>query len=241
VSRRQAIDIALDALAKPEVTSFLSVGPLPEGLKVVLRIVAEGEWRDAATEHVYSKHSAETVRAASAAFLATVLFGRKTDPYRALGLPPGASLGEVREHKRLLLKWLHPDRNPEATEQAHLAKVIAAAEAIEGGRGEHVDGSGDRSGDAQQARRMRARAPRPQKAAPARNAMQRQGQSAAHGAVHGATHGAATGAATGAALGGSRARPVRPSPARSQACCARPKSPPWLSLACSAASSSGAI
>jgi hypothetical protein len=129
----------MDALAKPEITSFLSVGPLPEGLKVLLRIVAEGEWRDVSTEHVYAKNSAEIVRTASAAFLTTVLFGRKTDPYRVLGLPPGASLSEVREHKRLLLKWLHPDRNPQARDQVYLARVIEAAEAIEGGRNHNAD------------------------------------------------------------------------------------------------------
>lgn len=133
VSRRPAIDLALDAAAKPGVISFLSAGPLPEGLKCLLRIVAEAEWRDASTEHAYMRHSAETVRAASAAFLSEVLFARPADPYRVLGLPPGAPLGDVREHKRLLLKWLHPDRNPEAREQEYLSRVIKAAEAIEGG------------------------------------------------------------------------------------------------------------
>ena len=134
MSRKQAIDIALDALANPAITSFLSVGPLPDGLKCLLRIVAEGEWRDASTEHAYKQHDAQTVRAASAAFLSEVLFARQTDPYRVLGLPPGVPLSDVRENKRLLLKWLHPDRNPENKEREHLTCVIEAAEAIESGR-----------------------------------------------------------------------------------------------------------
>jgi hypothetical protein len=134
LSRRQAIDIAMDAMTTPEITSFLSAGPLPEGLKYLLRIVAEGEWRDAPTEHVYRAHSPEAVRAASAAFLSVVLFARQTDPYRVLGLQPAAPLSEVREHKRLLLKWLHPDRNPKAKEHDYLARIIEAADAIEGGR-----------------------------------------------------------------------------------------------------------
>lgn len=135
MSRRQAIDIALDALGNSGIGSFLSAGPLPDGIKALLRIVAEGEWRDAATEHAYRKHGAETVREASAALLTEVLFAKQTDPYRVLGLPPGASLGEVREHKRLLLKWLHPDRNPDQKERAYLTRVIEATEAIESGRG----------------------------------------------------------------------------------------------------------
>jgi hypothetical protein len=141
VSRRKAIDIAMDALENPGITSFLSVGPLPDGVKSLLRIVAEGEWRDASTEHVYREHGAEKVRAASAAFLSAVLFGRQTDPYRMLGLPQGAPLGEVRENKRLLLKWLHPDRNPESRERENLTRVIEAAEAIEAGRSHQFGGT----------------------------------------------------------------------------------------------------
>ncbi len=129
--RRHAIYIAMDARTKPAVMSFLSAGPLPDGLKCLLRIVADGEHRDATTAHVYKTYSPETVRAVSAAFLSEVLFAHQSDPYRVLGLSPGAPLAEVREHKRLLLKWLHPDRNPELREHEKLACVIRAAEAIE--------------------------------------------------------------------------------------------------------------
>lgn len=131
--RRNAIDIAMEALTKPEVASLLTVGPLPDGIKSLLRIVADGEWRHATTEHVYRKHSAETVRAASAAFLSVVLFSRPSEPYRVLGLPVGAPGEDVRENKRLLLKWLHPDRNPRRREQEYLACVVEAAHAIENG------------------------------------------------------------------------------------------------------------
>jgi len=135
VPRRLAIDLALDAAAKPAALSLLAVGPLPDGLKDVLRIVAEGEWRSAATEEAYRSHSAEAVRAASASFLKVVLFEKASSPHRVLGLSPGATEDEVRENKRLLLKWLHPDRNPQAEERALLARVIEAAEAIDAGRG----------------------------------------------------------------------------------------------------------
>lgn len=133
--RRLALDLALDAAAKPGALSMLAVGPLPEGLKDVLRIVAEGEWRSVATEEAYRSHSAEAIRAASASFLKVVLFEKASSPHRVLGLSPGATEDEVRENKRLLLKWLHPDRNPQAEERALLAKVIEAAEAIDVGRG----------------------------------------------------------------------------------------------------------
>lgn len=136
MARRQAIDIAMDALSRPEIACLLSAGPLPDGMKTVLKIVADGEWRDASTEHVYRRHEPETIRAAGAAFLGAVLFERTAEPYRVLGLTPGAAAEDVRENKRLLLKWLHPDRNPRPAERGYLACVLDAAERIEsqGGR-----------------------------------------------------------------------------------------------------------
>lgn len=134
MARRQAIDIAIDAREKKTSSSLLSVGPLPEGVKDLLRIVAEGEWRSTSTEHVYRTHDKEAIRAASSAFLAAALFHRKADPYRIMGLTPDATHDEIRENKRLLLKWLHPDRNPAPAAKSHLARVLEAAEAIEEGR-----------------------------------------------------------------------------------------------------------
>jgi hypothetical protein len=134
MTRRQAIDIAISSRGKANVDSLLSVGPLPEGVKDLLHVVAEGEWRAPSTEHVYARHSVAEIRAASAAFLTAALFHRKTDPYRTLGLAPGAKPEDIRENKRLLLKWLHPDRNPDPRERAYLGQIIEAAEAIEEGR-----------------------------------------------------------------------------------------------------------
>ena len=200
MARRQAIDIALDGAGKPEVFSMLSVGPLPDGVKSLLRIVAEGEWRDASTEHAYRRHRAEDVRAASAAFLAAVLFDRRADAYRVLGLAPGAPAEDVRENKRLLLKWLHPDRNPRPQERALLARVIEAAEAIEGGRTHAMPGS--RAGAATAARATaRARpAPRATPASrgnpPARKPARTAGKSAAAQTVSGLLRATKLGAGT---------------------------------------------
>jgi hypothetical protein len=134
MTRRHAIDLAIEARTRKTSSSLLSVGPLPDGVKDLLRIVADGEWCSPATEHAYRLHSAEYVRDASAAFLAGALFHRTADAYRVLGVGPDASSEDVRENKRLLLKWLHPDRNPSPGARSHLARVLEAAEAIEEGR-----------------------------------------------------------------------------------------------------------
>lgn len=140
MTRRSAIDIAIDARTGKDTASLLAVGPLPDGVKSLLRIVADGEFRDSTTEHVYRRHGAAEIRAASATFLAAVLFRKTSDPYRVLGLPPEADADDVRENKRLLLKWLHPDRNPDPEAKAYLARVLAAAEAIENGKATHTAG-----------------------------------------------------------------------------------------------------
>lgn len=134
MTRRTAIDIAMDARVRKGSSSLLAVGPLPDGVKDLLRIVADGEWRAPSTERAYERYSAEEVRAASAAFLADALFHRQADPYRILGLDHDAAPDDVRENKRLLLKWLHPDRNPSPGARSHLARVLEAAEAIEDGK-----------------------------------------------------------------------------------------------------------
>jgi hypothetical protein len=104
----------------------------------LLRIAADGTWREAATEHVYRRHSAAAVREACVTVLSVILFNRRTDPHRVLGLQAGASEDEVRDHKRLLLKWLHPDRNParqgDGRERELLTRVLEAAAEIEGKR-----------------------------------------------------------------------------------------------------------
>jgi hypothetical protein len=136
--RKSAIDLAMEARRRPELASLLSTAPLPRDVKSVLRIAADGAKREAATAHVYRANAPEAVREACTSFLSVVLFNRRSDPYRVLGLSPGASEEEVREHKRLLLKWLHPDRNPaKAASGRHrelLSRVLEAAAEIEGKR-----------------------------------------------------------------------------------------------------------
>lgn len=131
--RQTAIDLALNPRATELAASLRRTRTLPEGVKSLLRIVAEGEWRDPSTEHAYRQHSPEDIRIATASFLAALLFEQRADPYRVLGLGTEARPEEVRENKRLLLKWLHPDRNPSPRERGYLACVLEAAESIEMG------------------------------------------------------------------------------------------------------------
>lgn len=129
--RQTAIELALNPRSTEIAASLRNARTLPDGVKSLLRIVAEGEWRDPTTEHIYSQHSPEDIRIAAASFLAALLFEQRANPYRVLGLCTEARSEEVRENKRLLLKWLHPDRNPSPRERGYLACVLEAAQSIE--------------------------------------------------------------------------------------------------------------
>lgn len=131
--RRRAIDMALEPQQDRKNWTMLAVGPLPDGLDCLIRIVALGEWRCAETEEAYRRHGADFIRNASAAFLIKVLFASSHDPYRTLGLTPSASARQVQEHKRLLLKWLHPDVNSNTLERRYITQVVDAAAAIKTG------------------------------------------------------------------------------------------------------------
>lgn len=132
---KSAIDIALEAHRRPELLSLMSASPLPRDVKKLLRIAANGAQSELKGKR-YGDHSPDAIQEVSTAFLSVILFSKRSDPYRVLGLNPGASGDEVRENKRLLLKWLHPDRNLTGKNGGQnrelLSRVLEAAAEIEG-------------------------------------------------------------------------------------------------------------
>jgi hypothetical protein len=75
--------------------------------------------------------SSHDVQAAAIFFLQQMLVRPGLDNYSTLGLRPGASVNQIKEHKRLLLLWLHPDKNHNSWETLLLQRVIAAAKFLE--------------------------------------------------------------------------------------------------------------
>ncbi|MBZ9937950.1 J domain-containing protein [Mesorhizobium sp. BR1-1-16] len=65
-------------------------------------------------------------------YLLVVLFGQESDPHRTLGLAAGASPELVQDHRKWLLKWLHPDRNPNPNLAGLSVRVLAASAALAG-------------------------------------------------------------------------------------------------------------
>lgn len=126
---QEAIEAALEAYRQPQTFHVSRRKPLPNGMLALLRLVS------AAPEEVNSIVTDETakrlpVREAAIFYLQQVLT-KAEDDYRQLALSRGASLQEVKDHKRLLLKWLHPDRNSNSWENSLFQRVTVSATRLE--------------------------------------------------------------------------------------------------------------
>lgn len=110
MSQRHAIEIALDLARMPALARILIDSPLPVRITELMRIAAASpqECQDAAAA---TGEPVQAVIEAARFYLQQLLFRADADCYRVLGLQPGASRATARSHMRLLLQWLHPDRN----------------------------------------------------------------------------------------------------------------------------------
>ena len=103
---------------------------LPLGIKDVLRVAAEG--LDRATLLAQS-HGAtpQELHSACLVYLQSVVFDQGATDSRLLGLSNIVTQRELRDNKRLILKWLHPDRNHNSWESKLFLRIDAAAKRLE--------------------------------------------------------------------------------------------------------------
>jgi hypothetical protein len=80
--------------------------PLPAGLAVLLKL-AGGSQPD---PEFAALAGPDELRAAALFFVEQVLLHHDASHYRVLGLEPGASTEQIKEHHRLLMRVFHPDR-----------------------------------------------------------------------------------------------------------------------------------
>ncbi|MDQ3776842.1 MAG: DnaJ domain-containing protein [Pseudomonadota bacterium] len=109
--RRALFSLALDFYRQPlRHRGWVNAArPLPAGVGDLLASMAAGSGsleRRAASLGV----TPEELREAGRFFIRQVWLVEGADPYRTLGLAPGASLEQVRDHYRKLIRLYHPDR-----------------------------------------------------------------------------------------------------------------------------------
>ena len=125
MSDKMALRVAIDLLHVPSQVRLVRSEPLPRGVPVLLRIAAgdDAAEREAANQTVRSR---DVVRRAAAFFIEQILFAPDTDSYRVLGAAPQASAGELRGNAALLLRWLHPDLDPQGERSIFVSRVTEA-------------------------------------------------------------------------------------------------------------------
>lgn len=126
----QALRSALAVYRQPAQARRMEQLPLPLGIADVLRIAAEGI--GTAAQHAAAAGStSHELHAAAIFYLETILFHPSASDARLLALSVPIDRARLRDHKRLILKWLHPDRNHNAWENKLFLKVEAAASRLE--------------------------------------------------------------------------------------------------------------
>ena len=126
---RDALQIALELFRSPLQVRSVQRLPLPKGVLQVIRIAAGDELDESVIEATFGWKEPD-VRAAAVFFLQQILFEKGSNPFRLLGLSHDANLEDLKNHRRALLKWLHPDRNVNKWESVLLQRVIGASNIV---------------------------------------------------------------------------------------------------------------
>ena len=118
-----ALDEALLLKVNPDRLFFQQQLPLPDGIAQLIRIAINPDGVALSPEQRQELDDAD-LQAAAGAYLKGVCLYPGSQGLRVLGLNDAADHTLIVEHRRLLLKWLHPDRNPE---NRHLAERVNRA------------------------------------------------------------------------------------------------------------------
>src|SRR5215211_2304303 len=124
MSGPRGIDLALDLARMPVLAQSLEKFPLPADIFDVMRIAAGSPEVCQAAARATGEPVGVLI-AAARFYLQQVLLRPDADPYRVLGLPPGASRELARRHLRCLLQWLHPDVNKDL-DSVYTERVLKA-------------------------------------------------------------------------------------------------------------------
>jgi hypothetical protein len=125
MAQPQIIELALDLARMPALARSSVAPPVPPNIIELIRIAAAApEACQAAVAQ--SGEPASVVIEAARFYLQQVLFRPDADCYRILGIKPAASRETARDHMRLLLEWLHPDRNNNSWDAVYAERVLKA-------------------------------------------------------------------------------------------------------------------
>ena len=108
MQRATALEQANYLLLMPAAVRQFRLAPLPEDVRLVLRVLAGDEEARVAAVDLSGKPE-DTIVRASEFYVREVLLASGTTDFRALGCEPDAPREELRANMILLMRWLHPD------------------------------------------------------------------------------------------------------------------------------------
>jgi len=123
--KAQTMRAALELYAMPASVRWHRQQPLPDDTHFLLQVAAGDEpaLREA---QVLNGRGPEVLQQAAAFFVEQVLLETGSDSYRTLGAQPTDPIATIRHHMALLMRWLHPDCDPEGQRALLAPRVIRA-------------------------------------------------------------------------------------------------------------------
>lgn len=123
--KEDALQAAIGLSHNPTLAVHLRGVGLPGGILPLLQIMGGSQ---EALDSAVALHQTTPDRIVRAVrfYLEQVMMHARADDYRLLGGTPGTELDELREHRRWILRWLHPDRSETEWEQEQFVRVCDA-------------------------------------------------------------------------------------------------------------------
>jgi hypothetical protein len=121
-----ALRIAIDLMNIPSRARMVRSEPLPAGVQTLLRIAVGDETGEIAPVVAATARSRDVIERAAGFFIEQILLAPDADSYRVLGATPNADNAELRRNMALLMRWLHPDLDPEGERSTYAHRVTLA-------------------------------------------------------------------------------------------------------------------
>ncbi len=105
-----ALEQAITFLSRADLIATARQQSLPAGVTEILKI-SSGDNEALLVAQESSRFSQDDVRQAAQFYVQQILFAPDSDHYRVLGVDPDDAEAKIKLHYRLLVRWLHPDKN----------------------------------------------------------------------------------------------------------------------------------
>ena len=124
-----ALEQALTFISRTDLIASARQQALPIGVTELLKI-SSGDQECLLVAQESSRHSQEDVRHAAEFYVQQILFAPDSDHYRILGVDPDDAEAKIKLHYRLLVRWLHPDKNSSDWEVVFSERINRAWHAL---------------------------------------------------------------------------------------------------------------